>query len=116
MVPDRQTKSRKIPTRHILPLLFAPRYFNTEAVQAAIGAIPTGAAKVAWSGCSDHVGQNYNGTDVNLPMMPVWKKLVAVTPALKLMIYSGDDDSVCATMGTQQFIWDLGQLLIERQS
>lgn len=24
------------------------------------------------------------------------------------MIFSGDDDSICATLGTQQFIWDLG--------
>ena len=62
--------------------------------------------QVAWSGCSDPVGSQYNGTDVNLPMMPYWKRLAATS--LKLMIYSGDDDSVCATMGTQQFIWDLG--------
>jgi hypothetical protein len=24
------------------------------------------------------------------------------------MIFSGDDDSICATLGSQQFIWDLG--------
>ena len=24
------------------------------------------------------------------------------------MIYSGDDDAVCATLGSQQFVWDLG--------
>ena len=27
---------------------------------------------------------------------------------LRMAIMSGDDDSVCATLGTQQFIWDLG--------
>ena len=26
------------------------------------------------------------------------------------MIYSGDDDAVCATLGSQQFVWDLGGL------
>ena len=40
-------------------------------------------------------------------MMPVWQWLVK-NAKLKMMIYSGDDDSVCATLGTQQFIWDLG--------
>ena len=24
------------------------------------------------------------------------------------MIYSGDNDAICATLGTQQFMWDLG--------
>ena len=27
---------------------------------------------------------------------------------LNLMIFSGDDDSICATLGSQQFVWDLG--------
>ena len=29
---------------------------------------------------------------------------------LNLMIYSGDDDAICATLGSQQFVWDLGAL------
>ena len=27
---------------------------------------------------------------------------------IKMLVYSGDDDSVCATLGTQQWIWDMG--------
>jgi len=27
---------------------------------------------------------------------------------LDILVYSGDDDSVCATIGTQSWIWDLG--------
>jgi carboxypeptidase C (cathepsin A) len=30
------------------------------------------------------------------------------------MIFSGDDDSICATMGTQQFIWNLGYAVKEK--
>ena len=41
--------------------------------------------------------------------MPVYKKLLNVTPPLRMVIMSGDDDSVCATLGTQQFIWDLNR-------
>ena len=41
-------------------------------------------------------------------MMPVYEKLLKASPPLKMLIYSGDDDAVCATLGTQQFIWDLG--------
>ena len=26
-----------------------------------------------------------------------------------MMVYSGDDDAVCATLGSQEFIWNLGQ-------
>ena len=44
---------------------------------------------------------------VAAPMMPVYKRLLA-HGGLKMAIMSGDDDSVCATLGTQQFIWDLG--------
>ena len=27
---------------------------------------------------------------------------------LNIVVYSGDDDDVCATVGTQSWIWDLG--------
>jgi len=27
---------------------------------------------------------------------------------LNILVYSGDDDGVCATIGTQNWIWDLG--------
>jgi hypothetical protein len=26
---------------------------------------------------------------------------------LKILVYSGDDDSICSTIGTQMWIWDL---------
>ena len=84
---------------------YATTYLNRADVQAAIHAVKP---SKGWASCSDAVGSVFNATDVNQPMMPVWKEVVAKAPALKIMIYSGDDDSVCATLGTQQFIWDLG--------
>ena len=41
-------------------------------------------------------------------MMPVYAKLLASAADLQILVYSGDDDSVCATRGTQQWIWDMG--------
>ena len=47
-------------------------------------------------------------TDVVLPMMPVYKWLIEKAPDLRILVYSGDDDTICATLGSQQWIWDLG--------
>lgn len=82
---------------------FMTAYLNRADVQAAIH-VKAGAK---WSMCSNAVGSAYNLTDVNANMVPVWKELIKQGD-LNIMILSGDDDSVCATLGTQQFIWDLG--------
>ncbi|CAE7237060.1 SCPL22 [Symbiodinium pilosum] len=78
------------------------KYLNLPEVQAAIHAKST-----KWSQCSNAVGSAYNSTDLNQPMMPYWKHLIE-KGTLNLMVYSGDDDAVCATLGSQQFVWDLG--------
>ena len=42
-------------------------------------------------------------------MMPIWKEVMSKSNhKLKIMVYSGDDDSVCATLGTQQWMWSIG--------
>lgn len=35
---------------------------------------------------------------------------------LKMMVYSGDDDSVCALQGTQYWIYDIGATMMENQT
>jgi carboxypeptidase C (cathepsin A) len=90
---------------------YATMYLNRADVQKAIHVEGT----VHWSDCSNAVGQAYSNDDVNAPMMPVYKYLIdQKKQPLKLMIFSGDDDSICATMGTQQFIWDLGYAVKEK--
>jgi carboxypeptidase C (cathepsin A) len=76
-------------------------YLNREDVRAAIGVAP-GVAK--WSMCSDPVFFGWPHADSDRDVTPVWKQLVALGK-LKIMIYSGDDDDVCPTMGTQEFVW-----------
>ncbi|CAK0827982.1 unnamed protein product [Prorocentrum cordatum] len=82
---------------------FLHEYLNREDVQTAIHVKP--GAK--WGMCSDSVSDAYDLNDVNAPMMPIWQELIE-GGGLNIMIYSGDDDSVCATLGSQQFVWDLG--------
>lgn len=85
---------------------WAEAYLNREDVQQAIHARKPASG---WSDCSGAVSQKYNLTDVNAPMMPVYQWLINTTGhKLKILIYSGDDDSICATLGSQEFIWDLG--------
>lgn len=81
-------------------------YLNRKDVRAAIHV----SSNVDWAECSGAVGERYNQTDVNeVSMVPVWQWLLANTGSdHRYLIYSGDDDSVCATMGTQQFISDMG--------
>jgi len=82
---------------------WAADYLNRPDVQSAIHVVGT----VVWQDCSDNVGNLYNLTDVLAPMMPVYQQLINTTK-LSILVYSGDDDSVCATLGSQQWIWNLG--------
>ena len=90
---------------------WATAYLSRKDVQDAIHASTYFAGN--WSACSDVVSAAYSQEDVAAPMMPVYEKLLKASPPLKMLIYSGDDDAVCATLGTQQFIWDLGLSVVE---
>jgi len=80
---------------------YVTEYLNREDVQAAIGVSPSVAN---WSQCSGRVRAGWPISDVQGDVTPVWKQLAALGK-LKIMIYSGDDDAICPTMGTQEFIW-----------
>jgi len=89
-------------------------YLNRADVQAAIHVVaadiaPLGAAAAAvkWASCSDAVGGGFSASDVNAPMMPVYRYLLdqSTLPKLNILVYSGDDDSVCSTPGTQEWLW-----------
>ncbi len=41
-------------------------------------------------------------------MTPYYQYLIDGKFGLNLVVYSGDDDDVCPTVGTQGWIWDLG--------
>jgi len=80
---------------------YATAYLNRKDVQSAIHVDST-----IWTECSDTLKYNY--TDGHTPMEPIYNFLINGGYDLKLMVYSGDDDTVCATIGTQMWMWDLG--------
>jgi carboxypeptidase C (cathepsin A) len=81
-------------------------------LQAALhvkgGAAQAANATVEWAECSRAI--RYNMTDGRTPMMPIYSELLNATNAhnLKILVYSGDDDMVCATEGSQEWIYALG--------
>ena len=91
---------------------YANTYLNRLDVQQAIH-VNGGAAKandtlVEWEECSRKI--RYNTTDGRTPMMPIYSYLLNASNNfnLKIMVFSGDDDMVCATSGSQEWIYDLG--------
>ena len=50
----------------------------------------------------------YDQSDGKNDMTPYYNYLIDGKFGLNLLVYSGDDDDVCATVGTQSWIWDLG--------
>jgi len=80
---------------------YAIVYLNRADVQAAIHAKPT-----IWTECS--VTIDYNSSDGQNPMEPYYQYLIDGGYNLNILVYSGDDDTVCATSGSQSWIYDLG--------
>jgi len=62
-----------------------------------------------WVECSNTI--NYSTADGQVSMVPIYQYLINGGYNLNILVYSGDDDSVCATIGTQAWIWGLGYSL-----
>jgi len=85
---------------------WALKWLNKKDVQTAIHAKHT-----VWSTCSSKI--NYSDESMQNPMEPTWKWLVENAPDLRITIVSGDDDSVCGTLGTQSWIWNMNYTVNE---
>ena len=48
---------------------------------------------------------HYNMADRLIPMQPIYQELLRSDAGLSILVYSGDDDAVCGTIGTQEWIW-----------
>jgi hypothetical protein len=62
-----------------------------------------------WVKCG---GIHFSEEDVDTPTTPLFQQLVSEAVAgkhnLNMLVFSGDDDSICSTAGTQYWIWSLG--------
>jgi len=81
---------------------FLVSYLNRHDVKAAIR-VPQ---NVVWTECSSSV--NYSASDGLTPQQAIYNELIDGNYGLRILVFSGDDDSVCATEGTQDWIFSLG--------
>jgi carboxypeptidase C (cathepsin A) len=84
--------------------LYSSNYLNKADVKAALHVH----TDIEWEECSRTT--KYNLLDKLLPMEKYYKILLNSVshPDLRILVYSGDDDGVCGTIGTQRWIYDLG--------
>ena len=81
---------------------YADVYLNRADVKAAIHVKDS----IKWASCSNTI--KYSTTDSLISTAPIYNYLIDGGYKLNILVYSGDDDSVCGTIGTQDWIWDLG--------
>eukprot|EP00597_Dinobryon_sp_UTEXLB2267_P017630 CAMPEP_0201114278 /NCGR_PEP_ID=MMETSP0812-20130820/78309_1 /ASSEMBLY_ACC=CAM_ASM_000668 /TAXON_ID=98059 /ORGANISM="Dinobryon sp., Strain UTEXLB2267" /LENGTH=479 /DNA_ID=CAMNT_0047377899 /DNA_START=9 /DNA_END=1448 /DNA_ORIENTATION=+ len=82
---------------------YSDTYLNNAAVKIALNVKPT----IQWTSCSNRI--KYNSTDSSsVSTAPIYNYLIDGGFGLNILVYSGDDDSVCGTVGTQSWIWGLG--------
>jgi len=100
---SRKPKGEYFPTNYE-PCLddYTTTYMNRVDVKQAIHADPN----KKWSVCSNMVGLRYPQADQNVGMESIYQYLLTHSD-IKIMIYSGDNDAVCATAATQLFLWDM---------
>jgi len=83
-------------------------WMNRRDVQKALHA-RSEEGSYPWAFCTGSSKFIYSIPDVSTPVISVYKNLVDRAKEgsnLKMMVYSGDDDSICSTMSTQYWIWD----------
>ena len=83
---------------------YASTYLNRADVKKAIHV----KSDIVWEKCSQLA--KYKMSDKMLPMEKYYPLLLnsKTHPDLRILVYSGDDDGVCGTVGTQRWIYDLG--------
>jgi len=83
---------------------YAADYLNEESVKKALHV----KTDIVWEECSRTVKYEY--VDKMLPMEHYYNELLnsVSDKNMRILVYSGDDDSVCGTIGTQKWLWDLG--------
>jgi len=82
---------------------YATTYLNQLTVKAALHVNKD----IKWNECSNKL--HYNSTDMTeVSTAPIYNSLIDGKHRLNILVYSGDDDGVCGTIGTQNWIWALG--------
>uniref|UniRef100_H2Y6L1 Carboxypeptidase n=1 Tax=Ciona savignyi TaxID=51511 RepID=H2Y6L1_CIOSA len=88
-------------TKHTSPYYpcqrsFTEKYLNQPIVQKAIHADPTN-----WEGCNNFINTQYSRVDVATSMIPLYRNNL-LNKGIKILVYSGDLDSLATSIGTQR--------------
>lgn len=111
ILKDHDTPPFLPPQDHYRPCseLHTERYLNRPEVKKALH-VDEQKSLLPWYDCSNIV--DYSIDDIQAPTVELYRELVSQAlnnqHQLNILVLSGDDDSVCATAGTQNWIWDLG--------
>ena len=100
--------------------LYGANYLNRLDVKAAIHA----SEWVSWEDCSSLVLDNFQRSDWSLYMEPTFKSLLeggkegeagreGGGEPLRVLLYSGEDDTVCSSKGTEMWLETLGWTTVE---
>ena len=83
---------------------YSANYLNREDVKNDLHV----KSSIQWEECSRTVKYTY--VDKMRPMEKYYNKILnsKSSPDLNILVYSGDDDGVCGTVGTQKWIYNLG--------
>jgi carboxypeptidase C (cathepsin A) len=81
---------------------YSDAYLRQASVQAAIHV----KTDPKWQECSYTLSYSY--ADSSVSTAPIYNYLIDGGFGLNILVYSGDDDAICATIGTQDWIWGLG--------
>jgi len=85
---------------------YMAKYFNQADVQEALHVKTDNAV---WAMCSDAVYDAWTDSDYYNGMERVYRSILEdFTTKIKIVIFSGDDDSVCGTPGTQYWLRNMG--------
>eukprot|EP00616_Rhizochromulina_sp_CCMP1243_P006264 CAMPEP_0118972326 /NCGR_PEP_ID=MMETSP1173-20130426/8657_1 /TAXON_ID=1034831 /ORGANISM="Rhizochromulina marina cf, Strain CCMP1243" /LENGTH=466 /DNA_ID=CAMNT_0006921851 /DNA_START=27 /DNA_END=1427 /DNA_ORIENTATION=- len=88
---------------------WATDYLNRADVKEAIHAN----SEITWAQCSSKTPYGtlvYNYSWSEVYMEPYYEYLINGDYGLKILVLSGDDDSVCGTIGTQSWIYDIAEV------
>jgi len=88
---------------------YAISYLNRADVKAALHV----KTDVTWEECSRSI--RYSQKDGAHSMVPNYQYLIDGKFGLDILVFSGDDDSVCSTEGTQNWIWSMGYRVAGRK-
>lgn len=81
---------------------YTTEYLNLPSVKEAIHV----KSDVKWEMCS--YTTRYKQSDGKNSMVPIYSYLIDGNYDLDILVFSGDDDAVCGTVGVQHWIWELG--------